>query len=197
MIVGLTGGVATGKSEAARYFEALGMYIVDADAISRKLTAKGMPLLSELVMNLGTDILYSNGALNRKKLADMFFSNKEIKLKVEKILHVHIIFRINEIILQNVNKFDILIDVPLLFEVGLNKICDKVVVVHASYDVQVSRIALRDKLSYYQIKKRISSQMPIEQKIELADFSIDNTNSKKDLEKNVKDLYKLLTCKQK
>jgi dephospho-CoA kinase len=197
MIVGLTGGIATGKSEAARYFEILGMYVIDADAVSRELVAKGAPLLDELVKTFGNDILCFDGTLNRKKLADMLFSSREIKLKIEKILHAHIIFRINAVILQNVSKYDILIDAPLLFEVGLNEVCDKVVVVHVPYEVQVVRLALRDKVDYCQVKKRIDSQMPIIRKIEAADFSIDNTSSKKDLERNVKYLYKLLTFGQK
>jgi dephospho-CoA kinase len=195
MIVGLTGGIATGKSEAAMYFKILGMRVIDADVLSRELVAKGTPLLGELVKTFGIGILCLDGTLNRKKLADMLFSSKEVKLRVEKILHTHVIFRINEVILQNVDKYDILIDAPLLFEVGLNEVCDKVVVVHVPYEVQVARLALRDKVNCCQVKKRIDSQMPIMKKIEGADFLIDNTSSKKDLEKNVKYLHKLLTFK--
>jgi dephospho-CoA kinase len=197
MIVGLTGGIATGKSEAARYFKKLGMCVIDADVLSRELIVQHAPLLDELVKTFGPGILYFDGALNRKKLADMLFSSRKVRLGVEKILHAHIIFRINAAILQNVSKYDILIDAPLLFEVGLNKVCDKVVVVHVPYEVQVARLMLRDNVDYCQVKKRIDSQMPIMRKIEAADFSIDNTSSKKDLERNVECLYKLLTFGQK
>ncbi|MDR3274633.1 MAG: dephospho-CoA kinase [Endomicrobium sp.] len=198
MIIGLTGGIATGKSESAKYFEMLGAYVVDADAISCDITAKGMPALNELVKNLGDNILFSNGTLNRKKLAGIIFSDKKIKLIVEKILHARIISRVNKTIKLKKNEYDnIVINAPLLFEAGLNKICDKTVVVWAPYDIQARRLVLRDKLGVEQIKKRIYSQMPIGEKIELTDFTIDNTGSKKDLKKNIKALYILLTSKSK
>ncbi|MDR3256338.1 MAG: dephospho-CoA kinase [Endomicrobium sp.] len=196
MIIGLTGGIATGKSECAKYFEAVGAYIIDADAISSEVTVKDMPALNELVESCGRSILYSDRTLNRKKLACIIFSDEKVKLKVEKILHTYIISRINEIISQKINKYNVIINAPLLFEVGLNRICDKVVVVWIPYNIQAKRLALRDKLNYDQVKKRINSQMLLAKKVELADFVIDNTGSKKDLGKNVKDLYnKLLTSK--
>ena len=197
MIIGLTGGIATGKSESVKHFKALGAHTIDADAISRELTSKGTPVLNELVKSFGSGILRSDGSLNRKKLADIIFSDKKAKFSVEKILHTHIILHISEIISHNVNKHNIVIDAPLLFEVGLNKMCDKIVVVWIPPNIQVKRLALRYKLNADQIKQRIDSQMPIEKKVELADFVIDNSGSKKDLKKRIKDLYKLLTSKQK
>jgi dephospho-CoA kinase len=191
MIIGLTGGIATGKSQSAKYFTALGAYLIDADALSRKLTAKQAPALDELVKIFGRDILYSNGILNRKKLARLIFSQRQAKLQVEKILHCRIIERINEIVSRKVNQCNIVIDAPLLFEVGLDAICDKTVVVWVPYDTQLKRLALRDNLNACEIKKRINSQMYIEEKVKLADFVIDNTGSKKDLKNKINDLYKL------
>jgi dephospho-CoA kinase len=195
MIIGLTGSIATGKSESAKYFDALGVYSIDADAISRELTAKGMPALRELVEIFGHDILYSNGTLNRKKLAYIIFSDKQAKLRVEKILHAYIIARVHEIIYHKINQYNIVINAPLLFEVGLNKICDKTVVIWVPYAIQLKRFALRDNLNVDEVKKRIDFQMPIEEKVKLADFVIDNTGSKKDLRNKVNYLYKLLTSK--
>ncbi|OEG71326.1 hypothetical protein ATZ36_15300 [Candidatus Endomicrobiellum trichonymphae] len=193
MIIGLTGGIAAGKSKSAKYFESLGAYAIDADAIAHELTAKGMPSLDELVKSFGGGILLSDGDLNRKKLADIIFSDEKAKLRIEKILHTHIISRINETISQNIKKCNIVIDAPLLFEVGLDRVCDKIVAVRVSYDIQVQRLVLRDKLNVDQAKKRISSQMSMGEKVELADFVIDNSGSKEDLKERVKDLYKLLT----
>jgi dephospho-CoA kinase len=193
MIIGLTGGIASGKSESAKYFESLGAYAIDADGIAHELTAKGMPALDELVKNFGADILFSSGDLNRKKLANIIFSDEKARLKIEEILHVHIISRINKTISQNIKKYNIVIDAPLLFEVGLDRICDKIVVVWVSYDIQVERLSLRDKLNADQVKKRISSQMSMGEKVEFADFVIDNSDSKEDLKKRVNDLYELLT----
>jgi dephospho-CoA kinase len=198
MIIGLTGGIASGKSESAKYFESLGAYAtIDADEIAHELTAKGMPILDELVKNFGAGILFPAGELNRKKLANIIFSDEKAKLKIEKILHTHIISCVNETISQNIKKSNIVLDAPLLFEVGLDRICDKIVVVWVSHDIQVERLSLRDKLNADQAKKRISSQMPMEKKVELADFVIDNSGSKEDLKNRVKSLCELLTSEVK
>jgi dephospho-CoA kinase len=189
MIIGLTGGIATGKSESAKHFKELGAYIIDADAISHKLTAKGMPALSELVKVFGTDILMNNGSLNRKKLAEIIFTDPQAKLEVEKILHAYIISKTNAIIAAKYRKYDIVINAPLLFEVGLDRICDKVVVVWIPYDLQAKRLAARDKINLGQIKKRIGAQMPIEKKVGFADYVIDNSGTKKELAKKVKEAY--------
>ncbi|MDR1259948.1 MAG: dephospho-CoA kinase [Endomicrobium sp.] len=194
MIIGLTGGVAMGKSESAKYFKMFGAYIIDVDKISYDVVDRGMPALNELINNLGSDILYFDGTLNRKKLADIIFSDKKIKLIVEKILHPYIILKTYEMMKQKINQYDnIVIDAPLLFEVGLDKMCYKTVVIWIPYDVQIKRFAYRDKLNVEQIKRRICSQMSIEKKIELADFTIDNIGSKRDLKKKIKNLYVLLT----
>ncbi|MDR1940742.1 MAG: dephospho-CoA kinase [Endomicrobium sp.] len=192
MIIGLTGGIATGKSESAKHFKALGAYIIDADAISHKLTAKGMPALNELVKVFGTDILMNNGCLNRKKLAEIIFADSQAKLEVEKILHAYIIAKTNAIVSAKYRKYDIVINAPLLFEVGLDRICDKIVVVWIPYLLQVKRLAARDKINGCQIKKRIGAQMPIEKKMDLADYIIDNSGTKKELAKKVKEIYSKL-----
>ncbi|MDR1784568.1 MAG: dephospho-CoA kinase [Endomicrobium sp.] len=194
MIIGLTGGIATGKSETAKYFESFGAYNIDADKISREITEVGKPALVELVNALGKSILYTDGTLNRQKLANMIFSNKKIKFKVEKILHSYIISFIYEMISQHkISNSIILVNAPLLFETKLNKICHKTVVIWTPYDVQANRLARRNKLDVYHVKRRIDSQMPVKKKIELADFVIDNSGSKIDLKRSVKNLYKLLT----
>ncbi|GHT45940.1 dephospho-CoA kinase [Endomicrobiia bacterium] len=195
MIIGLTGGIATGKSESAKCFDLLGAYSIDADAVSRELTAKGMPALRELVKIFGNDILYSNGVLDRKKLAYIIFSDKQAKLQIEKILHAYIIAHINVIISHKISQHNIVINAPLLFEVGLDAICDKTIVIWVPYAIEAKRLALRDNLNVDEIKKRIGSQMHMEEKVKLADFVIDNTGSKKDLRNKISDLYKLLTSK--
>ncbi|MCA6070618.1 MAG: dephospho-CoA kinase [Endomicrobium sp.] len=193
MIIGLTGGIATGKSESAKYFEELGAYSIDADAISRDITKQGMPALAKLVKIFGNDILYCDGNLNRQKLANIVFSDKQSKLEVDKVLHVYIIARINEIISRKTNKPNVIVNAPLLFEVGLDRICDKIVVIWIPYDIEVKRLALRDNLNTDEVKKRIDSQMPLEKKTKLADFVIDNSGSKKELKEKIINLYKLLT----
>jgi dephospho-CoA kinase len=198
LIIGLTGGIATGKSESAKYLKMLNVYTIDADEISRNIITEDITVLNKLVKNLGRNILSSNGNLNRQKLADIIFSDRKSKLIVEKIIHPYVISKINKMIEQKIDKYNnIVIDVPLLFEVGLNRICDKTVVIWVPYDIQIQRLTLRNKFNIEQIEKRIYSQMPIEKKVKLADFIIDNTGSKSDLKKKIEDLHLLLISKNK
>lgn len=189
MIIGLTGGIATGKSEASKIFKKLGCYIIDADKISRQLTSKGSDVLKKIVESFGTDILTKKGSLNRKKLGRLIFNNKGAKLQLERILHVYILKQINEIVAKKYKDTDIIIDAPLLFEVGLDRICDKVVVIYAHYSLQLKRFMKRDNLSKSEAERRIAVQMPIEEKMMLATVVIDNSYALKDLNKNIKQVY--------
>jgi dephospho-CoA kinase len=194
MIIGLTGGIASGKSESAKYFEELGAFCIDADAVAKELTCKDKPALQEITKVFGDNLLSVEGTLNRKKLADIIFSDVSSKLKVEEILHSRIIFRINEIISKEISEKEVIVvNAPLLFETGLDKVCDKIVTIKISYDIQVERLALRDGLNDDEIKKRIASQMPMEEKVKLSDFVVDNSGSKKDLKKKIENIYRLLT----
>ena len=189
MIIGLTGGIATGKSEASKIFKKLGCYVIDADKISRQLTAKGSDVLKKIVESFGTGILTKKGSLNRKKLGRLIFNNKGAKLQLERILHIYIIKKINEIVAKKYKDTDIVIDAPLLFEVGLDRICNKVIVIYAQYSLQLKRFMKRDNLSKAEAEQRISVQMPIEEKMMLATVVIDNSYTLKDLTKNIKQVY--------
>ncbi|GAB1402527.1 dephospho-CoA kinase [Elusimicrobiota bacterium] len=189
MIIGLTGGIATGKSEASKIFKKLGCYVIDADKISRQLTTKGSDVLKKIVESFGTEILTKKGSLNRKKLSRLIFNNKGAKLQLERILHVYIIKKINEIVAKKYKDTDIVIDAPLLFEVGLDRICNKVIVIYAQYSLQLKRFMKRDNLSKAEAEQRISVQMPIEEKMMLATVVIDNSYTLKDLTKNIKQVY--------
>jgi dephospho-CoA kinase len=193
MIIGLTGSIAGGKTTSAQYFKKLGMYIIDADIISHELTKLGTSVLYEIICTFGKDILYYNGQLNRNKLANIIFSDYSMKNKLEKILHKYVVLHIKTLIACNINKYKhILLDVPLLFETELHKICDLNVVVYTSYNTQLERLKLRNNFNYEQIKQRIMGQFPIKIKMQLSDFIINNLGSKKDLENNVQKLYRLI-----
>lgn len=195
MIIGLTGGIATGKSESAKYLQELGAYCIDADLIAKELTQKSLPAFNRLVKEFGKNILFPDGSLDRGKLGNIIFSDKKSKSKVEKILHRYIISYINKIISKKDEYNIIIINAPLLFEVGLDKLCDKVIVVWAPYKIEMTRLILRDNLSTQEARKRIQSQIPIEKKMELADFVVDNSGTKQKLRSNIISLYKLLTYK--
>ena len=192
MIIGLTGGIATGKSQSSKIFKELGCYIIDADKLSRTLTTKDSKCLKEIVETFGTDILNYNGTLNRKKLGQIVFNDKQAKMDLERIIHPHIIKKTNEIIAKKYNKTNIIVDAPLLFEVGLDTVCDKVIVIYARYHIQIARFMKRDNLSKEEAIKRIALQMPIEDKMRLADITIDNSGTLIDLKKNVKFIYRML-----
>jgi dephospho-CoA kinase len=194
MIVGLTGSIASGKSESAKYFESLGAFCIDADVVAKDLTCKDKPALQEITEVFGNAILSAEGGLDRKKLADIIFSDFNAKLKLEGILHGRIIFQIEELISNKICEYKVIvINAPLLFETGLDRLCDKVVVVTLPYNIQVQRLKLRDELSDDDIKKRIKSQMSLEDKVKCTDFLVDNSGSKDDLRKHIENIYKLLT----
>ncbi|MDD2523507.1 MAG: dephospho-CoA kinase [Endomicrobiaceae bacterium] len=189
MIIGLTGSIGTGKSQSSKIFKELGCYIIDADKISSLLTTKGSKSLKDVVENFGTDILTSQGYLNRKKLAQIIFNDKQAKRDLERILHPHIIKKINEIIAKKYKSVDIVVDAPLLFEVGLDRICDKIIVIYAKYHLQLKRLSKRDKISKNEAINRIALQMPIEDKMQMADITIDNSSTLSELKKNIKFVY--------
>lgn len=192
MIIGLTGSIATGKSQSSKIFKQLGCYIIDADKLSRTLTVKGSKCLADIVRVFGKDILKPNGELDRKKLGLIVFSDKQAKTELEKIIHPHIIKEINEVIAKKYKTADIIVDAPLLFEVGLDRVCDKVIVIYAKYHLQLKRLMKRDNLSKQEAEKRIALQMPIEEKMKLADITIDNSGTLSELKRNIKFIYKTI-----
>jgi len=194
MIIGLTGSIATGKSQSSKIFKQLGCYIIDADKLSRTLTVKGSKCLVDIVRVFGKDILKPNGELDRKKLGLIVFSDKQAKTELEKIIHPHIIKKTNEVIAKKYKTVDIIVDAPLLFEVGLDRVCDKVIVIYAKYHLQLKRLMKRDNLSKQEAEKRIALQMPIEEKMKLADITIDNSGTLSELKKNITFIYKTLHC---
>jgi len=193
MIIGLTGGIATGKNTVADIMSKLGAKVIDADKISRKLTAKGSPVLKEISKVFGKNILAENGTLKRKTLARIIFSDKKSKLKLENILHEQIIFEIISAVKKEHAK-TVVLNVPLLFEKKLDRFCDKTVVVWTPLKLQIKRLMLRDKVSLKDAQMRVSSQTPIEKKMKKADFVIDNSGSKTQLKARAQKLYKLLTA---
>ncbi|WP_413854497.1 dephospho-CoA kinase [Candidatus Ruminimicrobium bovinum] len=192
MIIGLTGSIATGKSQSSKIFKQLGCYIIDADKLSRTLTVKGSKCLADIVRVFGKDILKPNGELDRKKLGLIVFSDKQAKTELEKIIHPHIIKKTNEVIAKKYKTTDIIVDAPLLFEVGLDRVCDKVIVIYAKYHLQLKRLMKRDNLSKKEAEKRIALQMPIEEKMKLADITIDNSGTLSELKRNIKFIYKTI-----
>ena len=177
-IIGLTGGIGSGKSTASSYLAQKGCVIIDADKISRKLTEKGSPYLKILKATFGEDFFSYDGELDRKKLGRYIFAQPGEKAKLEKIVTSAVIKitldRVKELKEDNF-KGIVILDAPLLFECDMQKYTDESWLVAAEPEAVMERVKARDGLKEADIKSRIANQMPIGEKKALADRIIDNS----------------------
>lgn len=183
MALGLTGGIATGKTTAANILKDFGAEIVDADIIAHKIMEPDGPAYSDVVQFFGNNILNDDGSINRNKLGEIVFSNSELRQKLEKITHPIIIKEIEER-LENDN--NIVLVAPLLFEVGLERLVDVVWVIYCSRLTQIKRLKNRDNLDDNAANIRIDAQMPLQEKIENADLAIENEGSIEELKSKLR-----------
>jgi len=194
MLIGLTGGIASGKSLVAAELKRLGAYLIDADEIAREVVKPGLPAYQDIVKEFGEGTLNPDKTINRKVLGEIVFSNQELRKTLEKITHPRILDAIEketQTIQGNDPKALIVVDAALLIEVGLNKKMDKVVVVYADEKTQLKRLIKRSGLTMVEAKKRIASQMPLSEKIKCADFVIENLEekSKEEIKDEVKRIF--------
>lgn len=183
MALGLTGGIATGKTTAANILKDFGAEIVDADKIAHKIMEPDGPAYSDVVQFFGNNILNDDGSINRNKLGEIVFSNSELRQKLEKITHPLIVKEIEKR-LENDN--NIVLVAPLLFEVGLERLVDVVWVIYCSRLTQIKRLKNRDNLDDNAANIRIDAQMPLQEKIENADLAIENEGSIEDLKSKLR-----------
>ena len=182
MIIGLTGGIATGKSTAAEYLEKKGARIIDADQISHKISQKGEKGWQLVVEEFGEAILKENGEFDREKLGEIVFSDPVKRKKLESILHPLIISEMKEQAHHYLENDEIVIFMaPLLYEAGLARFCDQVWVISSSKDNQLKRLAERNGFKREEALKRIESQMSLEEKEARADTIIENDSKIEDL----------------
>lgn len=173
-IVGITGLIASGKSTLSSYLKSQGYKIVDADAISRDITKKDRIGYTKVVEEFGRDILSSNGEIDRAKLSNIVFNDKNALKKLNDTLHPLIFQEIDRQLDLYKDEKILFLDAPLLFEAKLDKKCDEVILVFCDEEVQISRIQKRDNKDYDSAKKIIDSQIAKEFKIEKSDYIIDN-----------------------
>ncbi len=182
MKIGLTGGIATGKSSVSNILQQKGATIIDADKIVHKLMEPEHKLWYDIVNTFGDEILLDNRQIDRKKLGKIIFNNQNKREKLNQITHPRVIAEIK-------NKMDkledgdniIVAEVPLLFEVGMEDLFTEVWVVTADKEIQIKRLKQRDGLDTEAAQKRIKAQMPLAKKEKLADRIINNNGSKKEL----------------
>ena len=192
LLVGLTGGIGSGKSLAASFFKELGAHIIDADQLSRDLVHPGQTALKEIVNYFGKNILDSTGNLNRRKLAKIVFQDSKKKSVLEEILHPKIFKKEQEVFLKICTKAPfaiVIIDAALLIESGNYKHVNKVIVVRSSEESQIQRILSRNAVSFDEAVAIIKNQMSLEEKIKYADFILDNNMQQEDLKHKVQELF--------
>lgn len=187
-VIGLTGGIASGKSLVAQQLQKLGAVVIDADRIAHDLTAPGGPALEQIIGEFGRGCLDSTGNLDRKALGRMVFNNPGELDKLDRITHPLILAEIVRL-LQSYRSSDcgmVVLDAPLLFETGLDKFVDEVWVVLVDFPTQLQRLMERDQLTEQEARRRISLQLPLEEKARRADRVIDNQGAPAETERQVK-----------
>jgi dephospho-CoA kinase len=195
LIVGLTGGVASGKTTVSRVLKEEGAYIIDADQIARELVRPHTPAWKELIRAFGTAILREDGFIHRKKLADKVFVSLRQRKLLNQILHPRIrkeMERRAEAIWQKDPEAIVVVDAPLLVELGEHRQMDKVIVVTSTQTQQIERLKKRDGISPEEALRIFSSQMPVKDKVRWADFVIRNDGSFKETKKKAREVFKEL-----
>ncbi|RJP75451.1 MAG: dephospho-CoA kinase [Candidatus Abyssobacteria bacterium SURF_17] len=196
MIIGLTGGIASGKSAVAAMFEKRGAHVINFDVLARVVVEPDMPAWKDIVAHFGTDILNEDRTLNRAKLGDIVFSDVQQRKALESFIYPQLFVeynrRIEEIRSKDPNAI-VFADVPLLFEIRLQSMFDKIVVVYATSEQQMKRLIERDGLDHESALKRLNAQMPLEQKMQQADYVIHNTGSLQETEADVNETWNTLS----
>lgn len=187
-IIGLTGGIASGKSAAARVLAALGVGIVDADKVAREVVEKGSAGLAAIVTAFDSDVLTAEGTLDRERVAALVFRDPEARKVLQAITHPRIAQRSAEHLaaLAASDSPYVIYDAPLLVEVGAHKGLDALIVIAADRETQIARAVARDGMPRDEAERRIAAQLPLADKVAVADYVVNNEGSLEDLEEAVR-----------
>jgi dephospho-CoA kinase len=193
--VGLTGGIASGKSTVSGIFASLGAKIIDADEVARKLLLPGQPAWTRLWQAFGQEFFNPDGTVKRRQLRKMVFADPEKRKLLNSIVHPEVMKEINRRS-ENWSSSEqagvLLVDVPLLLEVGVASRFDKVIVVYASESVQIKRLMQRDGIAEEEAKQALKVQMPLSKKVEQADYVIDNSGTPEEAQAQVQRVWQEL-----
>ncbi|MCL5774072.1 MAG: dephospho-CoA kinase [Firmicutes bacterium] len=192
VLIGLTGGIGSGKGTAAKILAEFGAKIIDADVISRELTKQGLPLWREIVRRWGKQILKEDGEIDRKKLASIVFSSYRELEELNSMTHPAIIAEVNKRISENPDDLMVLV-APLLIEAGITEAVDYLWVVTLDVEKQIERIIQRDGCNREEAQARIQAQMPLIEKVKFADVIIDNSGTPEFMREQVVKEWKNLT----
>ncbi|MDN5331376.1 MAG: dephospho-CoA kinase [Tepidanaerobacteraceae bacterium] len=192
-VIGLTGGIASGKSTVSRMLRQKGAYIIDADEIAREIVKPGKPAWEDIVRYFGKEILDESGNIRRKKLAKIVFSDEKKLNLLNRITHPRIVEEIKREIeaCRRRNEKIVIIDAALLLEIGLDVLVDEVWVVAVDEKTQIDRLIKRESsISYAEAMERIRAQMPLEEKLKFATRIIDNSGDIENTQKQVDEIWR-------
>lgn len=200
LIVGLTGGIASGKSEAARIFRELGARVIDADALSREVMVPHSECWQKVTAAFGSAITKEDLSIDREKLAGIVFADPNKRLQLNALVHPAILQKIEEMLAALAEEEQdalVVIDAALLVETGVYRNCDRVIVISASEEIQYERLRKRDGMSREAAQKRIDAQLPLDEKVAVADHVINNDGSLEELRRHTAGVFRsLLTAER-
>ena len=188
-VIGLTGGIASGKSTVSELLTAFGFKVVDADTAAREAVAKGTPGIAKVKEVFGEEAIDENGEMDRKYMGELVFNNPGERIKLNEIVHP----KVREIMEEKKQQFlneghNVIMDIPLLFENELQDTVDEVWLVYTSESIQIDRLMERNDLTQEEAKARVYSQISIDKKSRMADHVIDNLGDKLELKQNLEKL---------
>lgn len=192
LTVGLTGGIASGKSTVSSLLIKKGYTVIDADIEARLAVEKGEEAYQEILRHFGERVLLKDGSIDRAELGSIIFHNETERKALNSIVHPAVRKRMTAKKEQAISRKEqlIILDIPLLFESKLQYMCDKTLLVYADEDIQLQRLMQRNQLSEKEAMARIQSQMPLKDKKALADAVIDNNGTIEETEKQLWGIFK-------
>ncbi|QMS85548.1 dephospho-CoA kinase [Candidatus Xianfuyuplasma coldseepsis] len=196
-IIGLTGGIASGKSTVSTMFKEAGIPVIDTDQIAHDLYQKGTTVYDAIVNHFTSDILLTDQSINRKKLGQIIFANKTKRDELNQIVHPEV-YHVVDAEIERYKELDepiVVVDIPLLFETGYDKECDATVVVYTNYENQIERLISRDQIDRDYAAMKIDAQLSLDAKKEQATYVIDNSFSILDTKRDFNHVLEQLEVK--
>jgi dephospho-CoA kinase len=195
LLLGVTGGIATGKTTVVRMLKELGAHVIDFDLLAREVVEPGKPAYKDIVAYFGEEILLKDGSLDREKLSSIVFQDIEKRKKLESFTHPRIYEASDKQVRKIVEKDPyaiIQLDIPLLIEQDLQHMVHKVLLIYASGEIQIKRLMERDGMSRDEARHRLRAQLPIDEKLSKADFVIYNERTLGETKRQVEELWRAL-----
>ncbi|MEZ2459171.1 dephospho-CoA kinase [Salinicoccus roseus] len=186
-VIGLTGGIASGKSTASDYIRSKGYPVLDADTYAKKATAKGGPAYQGIIDHFGAGLLQDDGEIDRRKLGAIVFNDTSEREVLNKLVHPEVRRMMDEDKERLAESDHVFLDIPLLFENGLDRQCDLTLTVYVDQETQIERLMERNGFSHSEALSRVNSQMPLSEKRDRSDEVLDNSGSKNELYAQIED----------